>query len=80
MKVTHEIEVRGLCPVDLSFDVYQVKISSMKIVKVEEIISVVNALKWPLYQEEMTQKLAEELQCSVCSVGYHSGVKTTVEV
>ena len=80
MKITYEIEVRGLCPVDLSFDVYQVKISSMKIVKVEDIISVINVLQWPLYQEEMTQQLAEKLKCSVCSVGYHSGVKTIVEV
>ena len=80
MKVTHEIEVRGICPVDLSFDVYQVKISSMRIVQVEDIISVVNALKWPLYQEEMTQQLAEKLKCSICSVGYHSSVKTTCEV
>lgn len=80
MKVTHEIEVRGICPVDLSLDVYQVKISSMRIVQVEDIISVVNDLKWPLYQEEMTQQLAEKLKCSVCSVGYHSGVKTTCEV
>lgn len=80
MKVTHEIKIYGICPVDLSLDVYQLEIETMRILPVEDIISAINSLKGPLYQEEMTKNLAEKLKCSIRSIGYHSGFKTTCEV
>jgi hypothetical protein len=52
----------------------------MKIIKVEYIIAVVDAIEWPVFQEEMTQQLADRLGCRVRSIGYHSGIKTTCEV
>jgi hypothetical protein len=80
MIVTHEIQVYGHCPVDGGGDSYAVTFTTMSLIKVEDIIAVVNAIKWPVFQEEMTQQLAHKLGCRVRSVGYHSGVKTTCEV
>lgn len=80
MLVTHEIQVYGRCPVDGASDSYDVSISTRKLLKVEDIIAVIAALEWPLFQEEMTQQLADKLGCNVRSVGYHSGIKTTCEV
>jgi hypothetical protein len=80
MLVTHEIQVYGRCPVDSASDSYEVSISTRRMLKVEDIIAVIAALEWPLFQEEMTQQLADKLGCNVRSVGYHSGIKTTCEV
>ena len=80
MKVTHDVRVYGRCPVDGKSDYYDVTVTTMKVIKVEDIIAVVEAIKWPVFQEEMTQQLANSLGCSIRSVGYHSGIKTTCEV
>ena len=80
MKVTHEVKVYGHCPVDGKNDSYDVTISTMKLLKVEDILSAINGLNWPLFQETMTQQLADALGCHVRSVGYPSGIKTTCEV
>ena len=80
MKVTHDVRVYGRCPVDGKSDSYDVTVITMKVIKVEDIIAVVEAIKWPAFQEEMTQQLADSLGCSIRSVGYHSGIKTTCEV
>jgi len=80
MIVTHEIQVYGRCPVDGKSDSYDVTITTMKVIKVEDIIVAVEAIEWPVFQEEMTQQLADRLGCRVRSVGFHSGIKTTCEV
>ena len=80
MIVTHEIQVYGRCPVDGKSDFYDVTITTMKVIKVEDIIVAVEAIEWPAFQEEMTQQLADRLGCRVRSVGFHSGIKTTCEV
>ena len=80
MIVTHEIRVCGLCPVNGERDFYDVTITTTKVIKVEAIIELVGAIVWPIFQEDMTQMLADVLKCRVRSVGYHSGVKTTCEV
>ena len=74
MKVTHEVKVYGHCPVDGRNDSYDVTISTMKLLKVEDILSAINGLNWPLFQETMTQQLADALGCHVKSVGYHSAI------
>lgn len=79
MRVEHQFRVHGRCPVDNTMDVYDVTITARTLVKVEDILAAVGALKWPLYQEQMTTQLAGVLGCHVRSVGYHSGVKTTCE-
>ena len=80
MIVTHEVQVYGRCPVDGKSDSYDVTIITMRVLKVEDIIAVIDAIKWPVFQEEMTQQLADQLSCRVRSVGHHSGIKTTCEV
>jgi hypothetical protein len=80
MIVTHKVQVYGRCPVDGKSDSYDVTFTTMKVVKVEDIIAAIDAIQWPLFQEEMTQQLADTLGCHVRSIGYHSGVKTTCEV
>jgi hypothetical protein len=80
MMVTHEVQVYGRCPVDDKSDSYDVTVTTMKIIKVEDIIAAIDAIQWPVFQEEMTQQLADNLGCRVRSVGYHSGIKTTCEV
>ena len=80
MLVTHEIQVYGRCPVDGQSDTYDVTVTTRKIIKVEDIIEAINSIQWPVFQEEMTQQLADRLGCRVRSVGYHSGIKTMCEV
>jgi hypothetical protein len=80
MKVTHNVMVYGRCPVDGKSDSYDVTVTTMKVIKVEDIIAAIDAIQWPVFQEEMTQQLSDNLGCHVQSVGYHSGIKTTCEV
>lgn len=80
MMITHEIKVYGYCPVDGKNDSYDVTISTMRLIKVEDILIAINGLNWPIFQETMTQQLADVLGCRVKSIGYHSGIKTTCEV
>jgi hypothetical protein len=80
MLVTHEVQVYGRCPVDGKSDSYDVTVTTRKLIKVEDIISAIDAIEWPVFQEEMTQQLADKLGCHVRSIGYHSGIKTTCEV
>ena len=80
MLVTHEVQVYGRCPVDGKSDSYDVTVTTRKLIRVEDIISAIDAIEWPVFQEEMTQQLADKLGCHVRSIGYHSGIKTTCEV
>ena len=80
MKVKHKLQIYGKCPVDGANDNYTLVVKTRKILKVEDILAAVSGLKWPLFQEEVTQILADELGCNVRTVGYHSGIKTTCEV
>lgn len=80
MKVKHKLQIYGKCPVDGANDSYNLTVTTTKIIKVEDIIAAVRRLQWPLFQEEVTQILADELGCNVRTVGHHSGIKTTCEV
>jgi hypothetical protein len=77
MNVRHELAMQGKCPVDDTLDNYTVTVEAERIVKVEDILAAVASLPQPLFQEEITKRLAGELGCTVTTVGYHSGVKTT---
>jgi galactitol-specific phosphotransferase system IIB component len=80
MLVTHEVQVYGSCPVDGKTDTYDVTVTTRKVIKVEDILAAIHAINWPIFQEEMTQQLADSLGCRIRSIGYHSGIKTTCEV
>lgn len=77
MIVRHELKVARRCPVNDSRDVYSVTVEANGIVKVEDILAAVAALPEVAFQEAITIALAAVLRCTVTTVGYHSGVKTT---
>ncbi len=77
MNTTHQLTVRRRCPVDDAYDVYEVTIETYKMIEVERILGAIAALPEKLFQEDLTQQLATALGCTVRTVGYHSGVKTT---
>jgi len=80
MLITHEMQVYGECPIDGKPDIYDVTFITRRFIKVEDIAAAVKDIPSPVFQEMMTQQLADKLGCKVRSVGYHSGIKTTCEV
>ena len=77
MIVTHEFTIIGRCPVDEAVDVYEVTVTTGKMIAVERILMAAQALEFPCFQEDMTARLAAAIDCNVKTVCYHSGVKTT---
>jgi hypothetical protein len=73
--------VTAICPQDNLPDVYTMTVEGNRCVTVEDIIAAVDAWKKKkAYQEVVTADLARRLGCTVTTVGWHSGVKTTVVV
>lgn len=80
MLVTHEFQVRALCPVNDLLDHYTVRLTVREIVPVEEILTFVDTLiEIREYQENITQRIASRFNGTAVSVGTHSGVTTTCE-
>lgn len=80
MIVKHSLTITATCPVDGKPDHYDATIECARVVKVEDIIAAVYALKTrTIFQEELTQELSRQLGAKVTTIGYHSGVKTTCE-
>ena len=78
MKVTHEMRIAGKCPVNEGHDTYDLIVSALHIVKVEDILAAVDALAQPAFQEDITVALSAALpRCQITTIGHHSGVKTT---
>lgn len=77
MIVRHELTMHCTCPVNGARDSYQVIVEANRVVKVEDIIAAVRSMPDRMFQEDITQALAAELDCGVTTIGYHSGVKTT---
>lgn len=80
MHVTHELTINARCPKDDAFDHYAVTVETDRTVAVEDILKAAKDLPEKIFQEEITQRLAEALSCKVRTVGTHSGVKTTCSV
>lgn len=79
MKITYERQITCRCPVDNSTDVYDMRIESDDIIRVEAINALVVQIRdEPTLQEDLTQRFANELDAVVTTIGHHSGVKTTV--
>lgn len=75
----YEIIVRAICPVNLCVDCYDVTVESPHTIMVERLIDfALSCADKKETQEDITAALAKEFGCKVTSVGYHSGVKTTV--
>ncbi len=68
-----------ICPADKEKDFYVVTVESRRTVMVEDILAAIK--EWEnekAYQEDITAALSRALGCTVTTVGWHSGVKTTV--
>lgn len=75
----YETRIVALCPVDSKPDVYEATFESDDTIRCEDILAAIG--KWATeaaYQEQITADLARSLRCKVTTIGYHSGVKTTV--
>jgi len=80
MKVVYELDVECSCPVDNKGDMYQCTLTSTKPIPVENILSVVaKHQQLKVFQEVLAESLSRELFCNVRLVGYHSGVRVTVD-
>ena len=81
MRITYHYQLHAQCPVDnTTIDVYEFTIESAVMIKVETIIECfVYAAGGPIFQEELTDRVARKLGAKVTSVGWHSGVKTICE-
>jgi hypothetical protein len=79
MQVSHELTVTARCPVNEGNDVYRLTVRTVRLVQVETILeAVIKLTDKPVFQENLMAALAEALGCEVETIGYHSGVKTTV--
>lgn len=78
MIVLYELHIRCKCPVNNGEDEYKLSLESAHMIEVETILAAVTQLTTaPVYQEALTEGLAEKLNAAIITVGYHSGVKTT---
>jgi hypothetical protein len=79
MLCRYELRIVAACPVDNGNDVYETVVESDDTIRVEDILEAVGRYATEkAYQEVITADLARRLRCRVTTVGYHSGVKTTV--
>ena len=77
MNVLYELTMGSRCPVDGSRDHYTVKIHANRMLKVEDILAVCREYSGKaIFQEELTQALADQLTAYVTTYGVHSGVTT----
>ena len=79
MQCKYEVRIEAACPVDEKPDVYEATFESHDTIRCEDILMAVGKYATEkAYQEVITADLARTLRCRVTTVGYHSGVKTTV--
>ena len=79
MMARHRLWIDSSCPVDGAADRYECVVDvSGRVVKCEEIVEAVEVLtKKPIFQEGLTQALADRLNATVVTKGTH--VKGRVE-
>lgn len=79
MIVLHQFPIVSKCPVDDRQDVYECTVESDRVIKVEDILAAVaRHTKAPMFQEDITERMAEDLGCKVTTSGLHSNVRTVV--
>lgn len=77
----HELDVKAKCPVNGEDDVYSCTVRTARVVKVEDILAAAAVVAGrTIFQEDLTRELAGLLGAGVEveTVGWHSGVRTTV--
>lgn len=76
--ITHSMQITGRCPLECA-DAYEATFRTRRLIPVEVIIAAVKVYTIaPIFQEQLTQQLADCLQCEVELVGTHSNVRSTV--
>lgn len=79
MRCIYETKIIAACPVDDMPDVYEATFESDDTIKCEEILAAIGKFATEkAFQEAITADLARTLRCRVTTVGFHSGVRTTV--
>jgi len=79
MRVKYSLSIECNCPVDDLPDLYNVEITSDKVVPVENILEVLENINRKDFQENITVSLARQISAKVKTVGYHSGIKVVCE-
>lgn len=75
--VTHKTTITGKCPHGSS-DVYDAVFETNRLIPVEVIQAAITCFTIaPVYQEDLTKKLADSLQCRVTLTGVHKQFTTT---
>lgn len=79
MYVKHEFKIKANCPVDGEGDIYDAVFEPVGMVFVEDIRAILEEAKTSkVPQEELTLEIARRLGGTLTTVGWHSGIKTTV--
>jgi len=74
MKVEHTLKMKSLCPADGSVDHYEVTFFMKRFCSVENIqIQCERMASVRMYQEDLTQQLANVFGCPVKTHGHHAG-------
>lgn len=75
----YETKIVAACPMDGGPDVYDAVFESDDTIRCEDIANEIGKFATEkAYQESITADLARRLRCKVTTIGYHSGIKTTV--
>lgn len=78
MKCRYEAKLEGACPINGLPDHYEVIVERSSYIEIEEMLRKIGDLTGTkAFQEQLTVTLAEMLNATVTTVGYHYGVKTT---
>ena len=79
MTVTHKLTITAQCPVNDTHDVYTCVVTTDRVIKVEDILSLTKPYAdQKIFQEDLCQELHKKLKCRVQLTGVHSGVETDV--
>lgn len=80
MKIQHWLTVTSKCPVQDRLNSYRLKVTTDRLVMIEDILKACEELtKEAMCQETLTQSLCDRIACAVTSYGWHSGVHTVCE-
>lgn len=81
MKATHVLSAIAPCPSGLQeHDYYRIEVEADRMIRVEEIEAAVDELTTePVFQEDLTEALADRLGAVVRTLGKHNKTLTEVE-
>jgi hypothetical protein len=79
MIAKYSLTAYAKCPANGAKDIYRVTFTVNRMIQVEELVAACAEYKdIAIFQEELTEKLAEKFSCSVRTIGHHGTVQTEV--